>query len=719
MTHATHPDGRDNPNSTLDPALVCLLIVGRFHGLQLNGEQVRHQFGQAERLGVDQLTAALTALGLKARRRQLASNRLDRVVTPAIIQFRDGAFAIVARLADDKVLLQEPGERRSRTLSRDEFEQRWNGVLVEVTGRAGARQSEHAGLGWLKAAVRRHLPVLREVMLASAFVQLFALVTPLVFMLVIDKVLAHRSLATLDVLVFALVVITVFEALLGGLRGYLLAHSTHRLDLELGARLFNKLLSLPMAYFESRQVGDVVSRLRELDALRYFLTGTALTVLLDLVFTVVFLTVMLAFSPALTTVVVAAIPVYFLVSLAITPVLRKRLNMKQEVAAGNHALAVEVVTGIETIKGTATEPHWQRRWQQRQAEFADSAHAGSRLSTLSTHLVAFTGKAVTVTVLYLGAHLVMDGALTVGQLIAFNMLAARVNAPIMRLAQLWQELQQVRLSLRRLADVFDAPGERGFRPDRAGLPAIRGAVRFDHVHFRYRPDTSETLADISFDVKPGEVVGIVGASGSGKTTLAKLMQRFYVPERGRILVDGHDLALADASWLRRQVGVVAQDGVLFNSSVRENIALAEPALSFDAVMAVARLVGAHDFILELPDGYDTVVGERGLKLSGGQRQRLLIARALVTNPRLLILDEASAALDTAAEATIHRNMRRITEGRTVFIIAHRLSTLYHVDRILTLEAGRLVEDGPPRKLITQAGRFQQLHRVQEERHAFV
>jgi ATP-binding cassette, subfamily B, bacterial HlyB/CyaB len=317
-----------------------------------------------------------------------------------------------------------------------------------------------------------------------------------------------------------------------------------------------------------------------------------------------------------------------------------------------------------------------------------------------------------VLILYFGAKLVIGGSLSVGELVAFNMLASHVSTPVLRLAQMWQDFHQARLSVARLGDILNSTAESSYSPGRVALPAIRGAVSFEHVSFRYRVDGSEILHDVSFSALPGQVVGIVGSSGSGKSTLAKLIQRLYVPESGRVMIDGADLMMVDLAWLRRQIGVVLQENVLFNCSVRDNIALADPATPIDQVIAAAKLAGAHEFVLELPNGYDTVIGERGSSLSGGQRQRLAIARALLLNPRILILDEATSALDYESERVIQQNMREIAAGRTVFIIAHRLSTVRHADRIITVERGRIVEDGSHDQLIRSNGRYAKLHYLQ-------
>jgi ATP-binding cassette, subfamily B, bacterial HlyB/CyaB len=501
------------------------------------------------------------------------------------------------------------------------------------------------------------------------------------------------------------------------LRTYLFSHTTNRIDVELGARLFRHLMALPIGYFQARRVGDSVARVRELENIRNFLTSSALTLVIDLFFTVVFLAVMLLYSPMLTAIVVAAFPLYIGISALATPLFRQRLDEKFRRGAENQAFLVESVAGVETLKAMAIEPQMQRRWEEQLAGYVASSFRVLQLGNVASQSVQLVSKVVTAAVLCVGAKLVIDGGLTVGELVAFNILAGRVSAPVLRLAQIWQDFHQARLSVARLGDILNTTPEPTFNPARAALPAIRGAVAFEHVTFRYRIDGPEILHDVSFKVDPGQVVGIVGPSGSGKSTLAKLVQRLYVAESGRVLVDGADLAMVDTAWLRRQIGVVLQENVLFNRSVRDNIALADPAISIERVIAAAALAGAHDFILELPEGYDTIVGERGSSLSGGQRQRIAIARALITNPRIVIFDEATSALDYESERIIQDNMREIAKGRTVFIIAHRLSAVRWTDRIITIDRGRLVEDGTHDELINTGGRYATLHRLQAGIHA--
>ncbi len=700
-----------------DTGLACLALMARFHGLAVDSAQIGHRYGRHDKpLGAFDLVRSLMGLGLKGKIVESTWDQLSRLQLPCILERKDGRFCILAKVTEDSALLQFPGQVRATARSRSRIEGHWTGRLIMVGRRWYQTEQRKFGFGWFASAVLKYRSMMREVILASFFIQLFALATPLVFMIIVDKVLTHRTLSTLDVLIFALAVVAVFEVLLSGLRTYLMSHTTNRIDVELGVRLFRHLMALPLRYFDSRRVGDSVARMRELEVVRNFITGSALTLILDLFFTVVFLGVMFLFSSFLTMIVILTLPIFFGVSFLMTPLLRGKLDDKFNRSAENQSFLVEAVSGIETLKGTAAEPHMQRDWEERLASYVGTAFHSGKLANATNQAISFTSKALVVLLLWLGARLVMDGGLTVGQLIAFNMLALRVNAPILRIAQVWQDFQQMQVSMTRLADILDVPAEPVFTPGRATPPEIQGRVRFEHVTFRYRPDGPEVLSDISFEVNPGEVVGIVGASGSGKSTLLKLLQRLYTPERGRVLVDGTDLAMVDTSWLRRQIGAVSQDTILFNRSVRGNIVFADPSIEIERVVEVAKLAGAHEFILELPDGYETGVGERGGQLSGGQRQRIAIARALVTNPRLLILDEATSALDYESERLVQRNMRSICEGRTVFIVAHRLSTVKDSDRILTLDRGRLVETGNHETLLDNNGRYAELYRIQEGPH---
>ena len=685
-----------------DTGLACLALLARMHGVAVDPAQLAHEFAPVGAF-VDEsaLLRAARSTGLKAKAGRFSLAALNGMALPAIPVGQDGRFFILARVETDtehapddiqRVLIHDPLASRPEILPVAAFEARWSGRLMLLTSRASlAAELARFDFSWFIPAIVKYRKLLTEVLVAAFFLQLFALVTPLFFQVVMDKVLVHKGYSTLTVIGIGLLVVNVFEGLLSGLRTYLFAHTASRIDVELGARLFKHLLALPLSYFEARRVGDSVARVRELEHIRQFLTGSALTLVMDLLFSVVFLAVMAWYSTTLTWIVLASIPLYAILSLSVTPILRKRLNEKFNRGADNQAFLVESVSGIHTLKAMAVEPQFTRHWDNQLAGYVASGFRVTRLGAWASEGVGLINKLVTVGILWMGAYQVIDGALTVGGLIAFNMLAGRIAQPIMRLANMWQEFQQTGISMARLGDILNTRSE--IPASRAALPPMQGRIEFDAVRFRYRPDGSEVLRGIAFAIEAGQVVGIVGRSGSGKSTLTKLVQRLYVPERGRVLVDGVDLALADPVWLRRQIGVVLQENVLFARSIRDNIALTDPGAPIEHVIAAAKLAGAHEFIMQLPEAYDTAVGEHGATLSGGQRQRIAIARALLTNPRILIFDEATSALDYESEHIIQQNMRDICKGRTVIIIAHRLSAVKDADRILVLDKGELIEEG--------------------------
>src|SRR5215469_9340102 len=536
-------DGGEPTSSISDPGLAALVMLLRFQGLGIDPEQIRHQFGGIP-IGVPEMLRCARGFGLKARSLTTKWERLAGMPLPGIAALRDGSFLLLGKAGDDKIIVQAPLSPRPTLMTRAEFEAVWDGRLVLMTKRAALTDlARRFDITWFLGAIHKYRRLLSEVLLASFFLQLFALVSPLFFQVVIDKVLVHRSLNTLDVLVIGLITIAIFETILGILRTYLFAHATNRIDVELGARLFQHLLALPTAYFQARRVGDSVARVRELENIRTFLTSSALTLVIDLFFTFVFLAVMYFYSSLLTWIVLASFPFYIAISAGATPLFRRRLDEKFQRGAENQAFLVESVSGVETLKAMAVEPQMQRRWEEQLAGYVASSFRVISLGNTASQAVQLVNKLVIAGTLYFGAKLVIAGDLTVGELVAFNMLAGRVSAPVLRLAQIWQDFHQARLSVARLGDILNTAAEPTYNPARATLPVIRGDIALEHVSFRYRVDGPEVLHDFTFSVPAGQVVGIVGPSGSGKSTLAKLAQRLYVPESGRVLVDGVDLAI--------------------------------------------------------------------------------------------------------------------------------------------------------------------------------
>jgi ATP-binding cassette, subfamily B, bacterial HlyB/CyaB len=701
-----------------DPALACYILLAKFLGIPADPGQIIHERGKGDdRWSLEDLHRTSKRLGIVARIKVSAVAELHKLPLPAIAEARDGGAVILLKVEDaslnPRMLVQRADAQQPEVIEGPAFAAQFAGRLLMMTTReAMAGDKRPFDISWFIPALVKYRKPLRDVLIASFFLQLMGLVSPIFFQLVIDKVLVHQSLTTLNVLAIGLAVILTWETLLSALRNWLFAHSTNRVDAELSSRMFRHLLNLPLSYFEARRVGDSVARVRELERIREFLTSNAVTVVIDLFFTIVFFAVMYLYSPMLTLIVALSIPIYVLISVLVSPKLRDLLDEKFRRGAENQAFLVESVSGVGTLKSMAVEPQMRDRWERQFAGYTTTGFEVMKLANWGSHAIQLVSKLTTVAILFFGAKAVIAGDLTVGSLVAFNMLSGRVAAPILRLSQLWQDFQQVRISVDRLGDVLNAPAEPEYNPGRASLPAIKGRIEFDKVRFRYRPDAPEALRGVALDVAAGEMLGIVGPSGSGKSTLTKLVQRLYVPEQGRVLVDGVDLALVDPPWLRRQIGVVLQENILFNRTVRENISLADPTRPMEAVIAAAQLAGAHEFILALNHGYDTIIDERGGNLSGGQRQRLAIARALMGDPRILILDEATSALDAESEEIIQTNLRKIAHGRTVLIIAHRLSAVRQCHRIITVEAGEITEEGTHKELIRANGRYADLYRRQ-------
>lgn len=701
-----------------DGRLLAFLACLRTLGIALDEREVRRRTGRHEPFRDDHLMEAAEACGLKAQHiRSPHARGLARLPVPCIAMLAGERALVVVEIAagDGALLLDVATNEQFRMAPAEMLTVLGSGLFVFRRYRHGEDDAgpQRFGFGSLLPRLLHYRGSLIQLMSASLILQIFNLATPLFTMVIIDKVLSTGALDTLDVLILALAAIAIFDLSIALLRGALFADVTNRLDVELVAGVFGHLSRLPMSYFGSRRTGESVARVRELENVRQFLTGPTLTAIVDFVFAFVFLGIMYLFSPKLTLIVVLAIVAMLGLYALLAPILKRRLERRFSMTADNQSFLVDALTGMETVKSLSIEPQMQREWEERSVAQSRISCESERLNGNLSQVAQFLSKGTVALTLWLGAQAVIAGDLTAGQLIAFNMMVGRVMAPALRLAQLFQQLSQTRVSIRRLADIFDVPTEPQPRSESTSLPRIRGGVRFEYVRFRYEDDGPDVLENISFSVSPGEVVGVVGASGSGKTSLLRLIHRIYVPKAGRVLVDGINIADVDPAWLRRQVGAVTQDSVLFNRSVRDNIAAGVPNMPIDTVERAAELAGADDFVRALPHAFDTVVGERGAQLSVGQRQRIALARALALEPKMLLLDEPTSALDAIAEARVQDNLTRIVRGRTVFLVAHRLSTLRICSRILALDNGRLVEDGGPDKLLAAGGTFARLKAAQE------
>jgi subfamily B ATP-binding cassette protein HlyB/CyaB len=694
------------PVNPLDPGLVAVCQIAAYYRIGADASQLHHQLALVNRLAQSEdLVRAAKLVQLNARVVQSPSEkRLKNIPTPAIVKLADSSFCLLGAHGEDgRFRLIHPLTRINRMVTYAELSAEWGGEVILFTRRAGAGVDPKTfGFRWFLPSLLRYRRPLAYVLVASLFIQLFGLVTPLFFQIVVDKVLVHKGTSTLMVVTVGMLSLGVFNVVLQFLRAYILSHTANRIDVELGARLFYHLVRLPLLYFETRGAGQTVARVRELETIRSFLTGQALFSALDMVFAIILVAVLFLYSWYLALVVLCSAPLYLLVAAVVRPILREKVKQKFNRGAESQQFLVEAVVGMHTLKAAAVEPMLQTAWEEKLAAYVRSSFDATLIATAGQNATTYVSTFVTGLIIFFGAKAVIAGELTVGELVAFNMIAGQIVQPILRLSQLFQDFQQVQVSVERLGDILNSPVE--VTPQNMSPPPQpKGAIEFKGVSFRYRPNLQEVLTELSMAIAPGEVVGIVGPSGSGKSTMAKLLQRFYSPERGQVLVDGVDVAQMDPTWLRRQIGVVLQENLLFNRSIHDNIALADPALPRPFVMQIAQLAGAHEFIARLPQGYDTLIEERGANLSGGQRQRIAIARALATNPRILVFDEATSALDYESERIIQKNMREIVNGRTAIIIAHRLSTVRNCDRIIGVLDGRIVEQGSHADLLKRPG----------------
>ena len=699
-----------------ESGLRALSGVANYFRVPADPARLRHDLALGDREPSDaDLVRGALHLGLKARiTRRMNVARLATVPAPALARLQHGTYAVFGgRLPSGDYRLVDPVTGLDRQMPAAELLQAIEGqlILLKRAVPESSADSSTAGFGWFLPSIWRYRRPLLHVLVASLFIQLFALVTPLFFQVIVDKVLVQKTYATLIVLVVGLAAVGLFDVVLQYLRTYALSHTTNRIDVELGERLFAHMLRLPLGYFETRAAGQTVARMRELETIRSFLTGQGLFSALDLLFAVVFVAVLFTYSVPLTVVVLLSLPLYVVIGAALRPALRQSIQERFNRSATNQQFLLEAVIGIGTIKAGAVEPAMRERWGETLAAYVGTAFKGTMQAAVGQNAIQFVGKLSTASILLFGAKAVIDGELTVGGLVAFNMIAGQVGQPVLRLSQLWQDYQQVQVSVERLGDILRTPAEPATRGAHT-LPPPVGAIEFRDVTFRYGESGPAILKRISLAIRPGEVVGIVGSSGSGKSTLTKLVQRLYTPNEGRVLIDGSDISQIDPSWLRSHIGVVLQDNILFNRTIHDNIAFANVSMPRSHVIHMARLAGADAFIAALPHGYDTTVEERGANLSGGQRQRIAIARALATNPRILILDEATSALDYESESIIQRNMRSIVAGRTVIIIAHRLAAVRSCHRILTMQDGQIVETGSHDELVRSAGPYARLWAIQ-------
>lgn len=624
----------------------------------------------------------------------------------------NGSFVVVMKRNDKKTLVYSLEQNRTRIISLEDFQKQWDGYAFFMTPKLKLNKlPKRFNLQWFLPVFWKFRRFFYEVLTASFLLQIFTLITPLFTQVIIDKVLVHKGLSTLDVLMTGLIIIAVFQMVLGYLRTYIFTVLTNKVDVVLGARLYNHIVSLPMRYFESRRVGETVARVKELETIRSFISGSSLVLIIDTAFCFIFIIAMFWYSPKLCLVAIALIPFMVLLNLVATPIYRRRIQTKFEANAENQSFLVESLSGAATVKSLALEQKFSRRWEDLLGHYVKTSFDVNNVANVANSIGGFLQHLSTLLILWVGAHQVMAGNLSVGQLVAFQMLAGQVSGPVLRLVSVWQQFQQTRISIERIGDIMNLPRESDGRGEMS--PIRKGEIFFEKVSFRYRHDEPQAVKNISVKLAPGIMVGIVGPSGSGKSTLVKLLQRMYDLEEGRIFVDNIDISKYNPAAYRRQIGTVLQENYLFCGTVRENIAIARPGATMEEVERAARMSGAHDFIVQMKAGYDTIIGERGDSLSGGQRQKIAISRAMLVNPRILIFDEATSALDALSEKDVLEAIQKIRKNRTVLMIAHRLAAVQKADVILVMNKGMIVEYGNHEQLMQRNGMYATMYREQE------
>ncbi|MEX0271455.1 peptidase domain-containing ABC transporter [Leptolyngbyaceae cyanobacterium UHCC 1019] len=701
----------------IDGSLACFQMLSQLWKMPFRRDVMRRALVNQDRrsgsISLQFCGAIAELMGLTAELATVPSAAFTRLQTPVMLPWQD-SFALLYKATEKELVLAIP-EQGIRRMKPSAFAEAWGeeGEVVLLQPTKDTPQQKF-GLNWFIPSVIRYRKVLIEVLLASFFVQLFGLANPLITQVIIDKVIVQNSGDTLHVLGSLMILMAVFEALLYGLRTMLFVDTTNRIDMALGSEVIDHLLRLPLRYFEKRPVGELATRINELENIRQFLTGTALTVVLDAVFSVIYIVVMLFYSLLLTAVALATVPLFALLTLIVSPIIRRQTRIKAERNAETQSYLVEVVSGIQTVKAQNIELRSRWQWQDRYSRYVVAGFKTVLTSTTAGSLSNFLNQLSSLLLLWVGAYLVLQGQLTLGQLIAFRIIAGYTTSPLLRLIQLWQNFQETALSLERLADILDTPQETE-EADRKNIPmpAIEGVVKYEDVCFRFNPNGSRQLNNVSLEVPAGKFIGVVGQSGAGKSTLTKVLPRLYDLESGRILIDGYDIHKVELYSLRRQIGMVLQDTLLFDTTVQENIALTNPDATPEEIVEAAKIAFAHEFIMELPNGYNTRVGERGASLSGGQRQRVAIARTVLQNPNLLVMDEATSALDLHSERQVCQNLMAAFRGRTVFFITHRLATIRSADLILMMDKGAVAEQGTHEELMAMKGLYYCLYQQQD------
>ena len=705
----------EEQKKNINTGLISLEIVSRFNQIDIDMHSIVRNYGiNTAEISPEEIIRIAQDNGFKVKKKNLLIKELvaSNYPTPAIIRKKNGDYLVLLAVkeAENRAMILIPLEKQPRSIDIDELQNDVEDYILVLKHKLMTAEVKF-GFKWFFTEILKYKKIVGQVLLGSFVIQLFGLVTPLFTQVILDKVLVHRTISTLNVLAFAFVFVSVFELLLNLARNYIFIHTTSKIDAKLGAKLFKHLFRLYYTYFENRQVGNIAARVRELDRIREFITDKSVSVILDLFFSLVFVAIMLMYSVKLTMISIMFIAIIGIIFVLITPELRIRLEDKFQMGAQSNSYLVESITGVQTVKSLGVEGSMFRKWEDKLGKYIKSSFNLSIMGNFTGSITKFLQKLMTIAILYVGVCLVIENKLTIGQLIAFQMFAGQFSAPVLRLVNLWNEFQQTLLAVDRIGDILNSPLE--VQDSKAiTLNNVKGHIKFENLSFKYNIDLPNVLNQVNFEILPGMKVGIVGRSGSGKSTLTKLIQRLYYPSEGTIYIDGIDIRNINPVWLRTNIGIVLQENFLFSGTIRDNIVLPRPNMPMENVIRVAQISGAHDFISKLPKGYDTQVGERGSSLSGGQKQRIAIARALITDPRILIFDEATSALDYESEKIIKDNLDIITKGRTTLFIAHRLSTIQNCDVIICFDEGRIVEIGSHEQLLQHNGYYKKLYLAQ-------
>ena len=698
----------------VNSGLISLEIVARINNTDIDMRSVVREYGiSTADIEPEEIIRIAKNKGFKVKKKNFKLTDItEKYPLPAILRLKDNSYIVLLAIKRDenKVLTLTPLEKHPVSHTFEELQEQMTDYVI-ILSHKNSNSDVKFGFKWFFNEIFKYKKIIGQVLLGSFVVQLFGLVTPLFTQVILDKVLVNRTIATLDVLAFAFIVVAIFELLLNLSRNYIFIHTTNKIDAKLGAKLFRHLFKLYYVYFENRQVGNIVARVRELDRIREFITDKSVSVLIDAFFSVVFLAVMFIYSTKLTFISLGFLAIIAVIYVLITPELRLRLEEKFQMGAHSNSYLVESVTGVQTVKSLAIEGSMFRKWEEKLGKYLKSSFNLAIMGNFTGSICGFLQKGMTIAILYVGVMLVIENKLTIGQLIAFQMFSGQFSAPMLRLVGLWNDFQQTLLAVDRIGDILNSPLEMQ-SGNAITLSQVRGDIKIENLSFKYNVDAPMVLNNINLEINAGDKIGFVGRSGSGKSTIAKLIQRLYYTTEGTIYIDGIDIRNINPVWLRTNIGIVLQENYLFSGTIRDNIALPRPNMPMEGIIQAAQIAGAHEFISKMPKGYDSEVGERGSSLSGGQKQRIAIARALISNPRILIFDEATSALDYESERIIRDNMAMISKGRTTIIIAHRLSTIKDCNKIVCFDQGRIVEAGTHEELLKHDGYYKKLYEAQ-------